>query len=132
MKKDLDVIIFTVIYILIFPFIYAVIFHSLDAYLLFMIVLMFLSIPSLISVFILLLYTYKREKTFSPVIYIAVSFCLAGLTISFFKYSDGDPKNIYPIFEESILMLVIICLLSHCIAFIAVTLIKNRFLPSQE
>lgn len=119
MKKDRNIAVFTLVYILVFPLIYSLCFHDLRGYFFFMLLLMGISIPSFFAVLILLFFERFKEKRISEYIYLILSCSITTLSLTVLKYSDGDPKNIYPIFEESIFILALLCICSYVIAFLA-------------
>lgn len=126
MKKDRPIGLFTLIYILIFPLLYALSFHDLRGYIFFMLILMILSAPSLFTVLILLAFQRFKEKHIPEYIYFSLSILITSVCLTLLKYSDGDPKNIYPIFEEHLFFLIALCVCSHLIAFTITKLIKKN------
>ncbi|MCC1484065.1 hypothetical protein [Winogradskyella immobilis] len=93
---------------------------------------MTINIPSLFSVLILLAFERLKKRIISEYIYIIISITITSvILLNWNRWNEGT-KNVFPIFEESSLVLFSICVVSHLIPLIIVKLTKNRFLPSQE
>jgi len=121
LKKDWAIVLFTVIYINIFTFIYAYIFNYLKGYLLIMLLFMIINIPSLLLLIFLRSIERYNKKIISIYVYLLVTLGLTSTLLLNWKKLKGDPKNIFPLFQENEIMLFTICASSYLIAF---TIIK--------
>ncbi|WP_298895642.1 hypothetical protein [uncultured Psychroserpens sp.] len=125
MKKDWHIALFTLVYVLVFPLIYALGFHDLRGFVFFMLILMVLSAPSLFAVLILLAFERTKKRSISIYVYIILSIVLFSIFLIIWKNVESDPKNIFPIFEESHFVHITMCIASHIIALITIELVKT-------
>jgi len=118
LKKDKDALIFGILYLLVFTLIYASIYYSSEDTIFIFTVLLVYNHPSLFSVLILLFIERMKKKTISQYLYLAVS--IVFFYLSFLFWNSGsrvDSKNIYPIFNQGIYIIILHSILSHFIAF---------------
>lgn len=123
--KDWHILLFSIIYLLCFPLIYALIYGDFNGYLLYLLIWMIINIPSFLIVLILLFYESYKGKKVPNYIYHLLSIILSSIIFLFFLNTDGDPKNIYPIFQENQFILILFSGISHLIAFSTIEFIKK-------
>lgn len=125
MDKDWHILVFSIIYLFCFPFIYTLLFHDFKGYILFLLIWMTINIPSLLIVFSLLIYEYSKTKKVPKYVYHLLTVVLTSILFLYFINSEGDPKNIYPIFKENQCLLILLGIASHLIALSSIQFIKK-------
>ena len=124
MKKDQDVLIFSLLYVLIFTFTYIFIYYDLYAFLFLLIIICSYSFPSLFSVLILLFIERQFKFNIHNIFYLILS--MVVFYISFILWnSDGyDNRNIYPTLSSEIHIIVYYAILSHTLAYFSLFIFK--------
>jgi len=119
LKKDKEALIFGILYILVFTLIYVAVFSGIEGFLFILLIILLYNLPSLITVLLLLFIERKRTIPIPKSIYFITS--IAFFFISFIFWNSGsriDSKNIYPILNQSIHIIILYSILSHFIALI--------------
>lgn len=83
---------------------------------------MIINIPSLLSVIFLLFIERYNKKIISVYVYLLVALGLTSMLLINWKKLNGDPKNIFPLFQENEIILFTICTISYLIAFVIIKL----------
>jgi len=125
-QKDIEIILFGVIYILVFTIIYTLMYYDLNAFLFILIILLIYNIPSLFSTLILLFFERRRDKAIPKYVYFTVS--ILFFFISFYIWNSVgniDNKNIYPFFNNAIHIIILYSIFSHFVALFFLTMINQ-------
>ena len=117
MKKDSDVLLFSLIYLLIFTLIYILFYYDFNAFIFLFLIVTIYSFPGLISVLVLLLIERHYNLKIHSILYVILS--IIALYISFLVWNkDGhDSRNFYPSLTPKIHIAVYYSALSHLITY---------------
>lgn len=117
MKKDSNVLLFSLIYLLMFTLIYVFVYYDYNAFLFLFLIVTIYSFPGLISVLILLLIERQYKLKIHSILYVTLS--IIAFYISFLVWNrDGhDSRNFYPSLTPKIHIAVYYSTLSHLITY---------------
>ncbi len=126
-KKDQDLLHFSIVYLILFTFSYITIFNFdyIKVWYLFLWVLMIVNLPSLSFILLLLGFERLRCKTFPVNRYIIASTIIFSATFYLFQIFSYDPRNFWPIFKEPWYFFLVISFCCHIITFLYLLLINK-------
>ena len=84
-----------------------------------------LNLPSLVCILFILTFEKNKKKTVPKWLYIFISVLTFTITLILYKDITEDPRNIFPIFEESIYIIILLCIISNLLAYISLRLKKR-------
>lgn len=126
MKKEDKIVLFGSLYLLFFTLLYTFIFFDARGILLFSLILAVFHLPSFVCILIILFYAKFKKVKIPDLLYYTTSFLVFIITFLIFTSGDKDPKNIYPIFEEHIFIIILLCLMSNMMAYFSIKFINKR------
>ena len=127
MKKGWNIIAFSTIYLISFSLIYTIFFIGID-YLVWVLPLYTIT-NTYALIAILVLYAFERikNKNISEYLYLFISMVITSYFIFDWKLNSksGQGDYLYPIFDEKLSILILICVASHVLGYLGLILIKN-------
>lgn len=117
MKKDIDVLAFGFLYILIFTLIYVVKYYDIESFLFLFIVITVYSFPSLITVLILLLFERQFKFKIHEILYVVISILIFYISFALWNSNGYDERNIYPSLSKEIHIIICYSILCHFISY---------------
>ena len=125
LDKTNNIIHFTIAYLISFTSLYVYLYFDIRGFLLVLLLLSLISLPSLLGIITLRYLSLKRKFIVKKIIYILLSIFLFIPTFLTFEKLSYDPRNIFPIFEESNYIIFLLCLGANLLALIYLELIKK-------
>jgi hypothetical protein len=120
-----NIIQFAVAYLLSFTCLYVYFYFDIRGFLIVLMLLSFISLPSLSAIFILYFLSIKKKFIVGKVFYILLSILLFIPSFLTFDKLSYDPRNIFPIFEESKYIIYLLCLGANLFAIGYLELLKK-------
>ncbi len=114
-------------YLISFSFLYSYFYFSIELFLLIYILLALINLPSLLVSLALLFFSIKRKIKIYRIIYFFLSFSIFPINLFIYKHLTYDPRNLFPIFEEPLHSIFLLCFISNCIAFLYLELLLVFF-----
>lgn len=124
-KQTNNIIHFAVAYLLSFTSLYVYLYFDTRGFFIVLMLLSFISLPSLSAIIILYYLSIKKKFVVGKVFYILLSIILFILSFLTFEKLSYDPRNIFPIFEESKYIIYLLCLGANLFALGYLDLLKK-------
>lgn len=116
---------FALAYLITFTCLYVFLFFDIRGFLIVLLSLSFISLPSLLGTLILYFMNLKKKFIENRLVYIFSSVFLFIPSFLIWNKLTYDPRNIFPIFEESEYLIFVLCIVSHIAPFICMELITK-------
>lgn len=120
-----NIIHFAVVYLLSFTCLYTYFFFDIRGFLIVLLLLAFISLPSLLAVILLYYLGNKKKIKINKTFYILLSILLFMPAFLIFDKLSYDPRNIFPIFEEPKYIIYLLCLGANLFALAYLELLNK-------
>lgn len=120
-----NIIHFAVAYLLSFTCIYTYLFFDIRGFLIVLLLLAFISLPSLLAVILLYYLSNRKKIKINKAFYILLSILLFMPAFLIFDKLSYDPRNIFPIFEEPKHMIYVLCFVANLFALAYLELLNK-------
>ena len=124
MKKDSDILIFSLLYIIIFTFTYIFIYYDLEAFIFLLIIVCAYSFPCLIAVLSLLFVERRFKLKVHSIIYLVLSIMVFYISFMIWNSDGYNNKNLYPSISAKIHVAILYSILSHVLAYFSLQIIN--------
>jgi len=125
LDKTSNIIHFAIAYLISFTCLYVYLYFDVRGFLIVLLLLSFISLPSLLGIITLRYLSYKRKFIVNKIIYVLLSIFLFIPTFLTFEKLSYDPRNIFPIFEEPNCLIFLLCFGANLFALLYLELIKK-------
>lgn len=112
-----NIIHFAVAYLLSFASLYVYFYFDIKGFFIVLMLLSFISLPSLLAIILLYYLSIRKNFVANKIFYILLSISLFILSFLTFDKLSYDPRNIFPIFEESKYIIYLLCLVANLFAY---------------
>lgn len=124
MKKDSDILIFSVFYIIIFTLIYVLKYYNINSFIFLLLIITVYSFPSLITVLLMLLIERQFKLKIPLVFYLLLSIFSFYISFSLWNNQEYDDKNLYPSLSNEIHIIIFHSMLCHILAYVLLVISK--------
>jgi hypothetical protein len=120
-----NIIHFAVAYLLSFASLYVYFYFDIRGFFIVIMLLSFISLPSLLAVLLLYYLSIRKKFIVNKIYFILLSILIFMPSFLTFDNLSYDPRNIFPIFEESKYIIYLLCLGANLFAFGYLELLKK-------
>lgn len=117
MKKDIDVLTFGILYVLIFTLTYVFKYYDIKSFIFLFIIITVYSFPSLMTVLILLLFERQFKFKIHEILYVVISILIFYISFAVWNSNGYDDKNLYPTLSKEIHIIIYYSILCHFISY---------------
>jgi drug/metabolite transporter (DMT)-like permease len=123
MEKNEVATIYGLIFLIAFSSLYTYNYYDTRGFLIVLLLLATMNLPSLITIIILLYLDAKAKMKVPRWAFVLSVIVLFIPSFVLYKAKNDDPRNLFPIFEEPMHKIFILCLITHLIAMISILII---------
>ncbi|MEO0528863.1 MAG: hypothetical protein AAFZ89_16645 [Bacteroidota bacterium] len=133
MKKNEAATQYALLFLLAFSFLYIYFYFDIKGFLMVLMLLATLHLPSLFAIVLLYYLDAKKQWGISKLVFVLLAIGSFVPTFMVYKSTAGDPRNLFPIFEEPVFTIFLLCVVAHSIALICILMIEklNLFLTKR-
>lgn len=126
MKKNEKIFLFGFLYLVFFTLLYTFIFFDAQGILFIFLILAVYNLPSFIFILIISSFNKFIKIKIPDALYYILSILVFIISFLLFTNENNDPKNTYPIFEEHISIIILICLMSNIMGYLSIKFINKK------